>query len=178
MNDDESIEEELRIAEEQDSEYTQQLSSEIFKMTIDELKLPRAVCVELGTPLSQVVSLMQERKFGSLLVTHNRRLAGIITERDILMKVTGLPIDLKRTPVEKVMTPDPISLKNTDMIAYAMNNMHVGGYRHVPIVDDNDVPICVVSVKDVVGYILEHFPNEILNITGEPYRGVTLRESA
>ena len=157
MNDDETIEEELRIAEEQDYEYTQQLSSDIFKVTIDELKLPRAVCVELGTSLSQVVSLMQEKRFGSLLVTHNRRLKGIITERDILMKVTGLPIDLKRTPVEKVMTPDPISLKVTDMIAYAMNNMHVGGYRHVPIIDDNDTPICVVSVKDVVGYILEHF---------------------
>ena len=71
-----------------------------------------------------------------------------------------------------------LGLMATDMIAYVMNNMHVGGYRHVPIVDENNVPISIVSIKDVMSFILDYFPEEILNITGEPFRGTPFRESA
>jgi hypothetical protein len=51
-----------------------------------------------------------------------------------------------------------------------MNKMHHGDYRHVPIVDDEDRPIHVVSLKDVLRFILDHFPRE-LNVAPNPYRG-------
>ena len=84
----------------------------------------------------------------------------------------------KKETVKSIMTPNPTSLLGSDMIAYVMNNMHVGGYRHVPIVDENNVPISMISIKDVMSFILEYFPEEIQNITGEPFRGEHLRESA
>ena len=46
--------------------------------------------------------------------------------------------------------------------------MSVGGYRHVPIVDRENKPIGIVSVKDVVNFIVEHYPQEILNLPPEP----------
>ena len=52
----------------------------------------------------------------------------------------------------------------------------VGGYRHIPIVDQSDRPVSIVSIKDVVTFLLDYFPAEITNLTGEPYRGPKLRE--
>ena len=51
------------------------------------------------------------------------------------------------------------------------NRMIVGGYRHVPIVDEQNRPVSVVSIKDVARFVLSHFREEVTNIQAEPYRG-------
>jgi CBS domain-containing protein len=51
-----------------------------------------------------------------------------------------------------------------------MNSMHVGGYRHVPVVNDKNIPLAVVSVKDIIGFIVENFSEEILNLPPKPLR--------
>ena len=111
------------------------------------------------------------------MITKNGKLAGIITERDILNKVIGKMDDFRKRPVTDAMTPDPLRLMPGDMIAYVMNNMHVGGYRHVPIVNEKDEPISIISIKDVMTFILDYFPEDITNIVGEPYRGPVHAES-
>jgi CBS domain-containing protein len=80
--------------------------------------------------------------------------------------------------VSDAMTADPITLRADDPIVYAAHNMQIGGYRHIPIVDENDAPVSIVSIKDVVRYVLSHFPEDVYNITQEPYRGPVTRESA
>tara|TARA_B100000886_G_scaffold233881_1_gene163497 strand:+ start:780 stop:1313 length:534 start_codon:yes stop_codon:yes gene_type:complete len=172
------IEEEIQIAGEQDNKKEKQLSPETFELMISELKPPKPVTVERGTPIGETIILMQKNSFGSVLITDDGELCGIITERDILMKVAGLGIDLARQPVDEFMTEDPLALMAEDAITYVMNNMHVGGYRHVPIVDEKRKPIGIVSIKDVMSFILDQFPEEVTNVLGEPYRGKSLRESA
>jgi CBS domain-containing protein len=46
--------------------------------------------------------------------------------------------------------------------------MSVGGFRHVPLVDDERRPAGILSVKDIVDYLVEHFPRDVLNIPPEP----------
>ena len=121
---------------------------------------------------------MQQKKIGSVLITKKGKLAGIITERDILNKVIGKMDDFKTRPVTDAMTPNPLRLMPGDMIAYVMNNMHVGGYRHVPIVNEKDEPISIISIKDVMTFILDYFPEDVTNTVGEPYRGPAHREGA
>ena len=175
---DDIIEEELQIAGEQDGEKVKVLSPKTFEMPISELNPPSPVMVERGTPIGETIILMQKNSFGSVLVTDEGELCGIITERDILMKVAGLGIDLAREPVDEFMTEDPLALMAGDEITYVMNNMHVGGYRHVPIVDENRCPVGIISIKDVMSFILDQFPEEVTNVLGEPYRGQSFRESA
>jgi CBS domain-containing protein len=119
-----------------------------------------------------------KNKIGSVVVTKDGKIEGIITERDILMKVIGILDDWKSTSVEKIMTPHPQILMPEDEVAYVLNNMHVGGYRHVPIVNEDEEPVSMISIKDVVSWLLDHFPVEIINLTGEPYRGPVSREGA
>ena len=175
---DDIIEEELLIAVEQDGKKSKKLSAKTFELPITELKPPKPVTVERGTPIGETILLMQKFSFGSVLITDDGELCGIITERDILMKVAGLGIDLARQPVDDFMTEDPLALMLEDAITYVMNNMHVGGYRHVPVVDENRHPIGIISIKDVMGFILDQFPEEVTNVLGEPYRGKSFRESA
>ena len=121
---------------------------------------------------------MQKKKIGSVVLTSNGELSGILTERDLLMKVLGIHDNWSSLKASDVMTAGPQSLQAGDEIAYVLNNMHVGGYRHVPIVDENEKPVGMVSIKDVVSWILDHFPQEITNLTGEPFRGKASREGA
>lgn len=175
---DDIIEEELIIAREQDGKKRKTLSPKTFELPLSELNPPPPVMVERGTPIGETILLMQKNGFGSVLVTDDGVLCGIITERDVLMKVAGLGIDLARQPVDEFMTEDPLALMPGDEISYVMNNMHVGGYRHVPVVDENRKPIGIISIKDVMSFILDQFPEEVTNVLGEPYRGPYLRESA
>lgn len=175
---DDIIDEELKIAKEQDQSNKKILTGDIFELPIHELDLPKAVCLDESSCIADALTIMQEKRIGSIIITKNKKLSGIVTERDILLKVAGLPVDLQSESVKSIMTENPTCLQRVDMIAYVMNNMHVGGFRHVPIVDDNYVPLAMVSIKDVMSFILEYFPEEIQNITDAPYRGEHLRESA
>lgn len=174
---DDQIEEDQEIAEEQDETRTS-LSAESFNSPISSIKSPSVITLDEETTLGDTVKLMQERGIGSIVLTRNTELAGIITERDLLMKVLGIVDNWKDLKVKDFMTEDPQSLESGDELAYVLNNMHVGGYRHVPIVDKANTPVSMISIKDVVSWILDHFPQEITNLTGEPFRGKSDREGA
>jgi predicted transcriptional regulator len=73
-------------------------------------------------------------------------------------------------PVSRLMTPDPETLELDDPIVWALNRMSVGGYRHVPLVDREDRPVGILSVKDIVHYIVALFPNEVLTLPPDPKR--------
>jgi CBS domain-containing protein len=62
------------------------------------------------------------------------------------------------------MTSDPETLLVRSPVASALNMMSVGGFRHIPVVDDEHRPVFVVRVRDVVEFIVEAFPREILNL--------------
>ena len=176
---DENLDEEMEIMAERDRE-PKILNAETFSTLIkDVVPLKGVRSLGLKTTIGEAVEIMQKNKIGSVLITDDDGvLKGIVTERDILMKVTGLITDLKGTAITQIMTADPVTLKEDDKVAYVMNNMHVGRFRHVPIVDDDEKPIGIVSIRDVVDFILDYFPEEITNITSEPFRGDSTREGA
>ena len=70
--------------------------------------------------------------------------------------------------VERFMTKSPETVRMDDGIAYALNKMHVGGYRHIPVVDNEGRPVGVVSVRDLLKFIVSLFPAGVLNVPPEP----------
>ncbi len=136
----------------------------ILTDAIRELPPKTAVTVPKETSAGEAIALMQSRSFGALLVTDGGRLCGIFTERDVLTKIAGRGVDLKTTRVADVMTKNPATLSPDHPIAVAMNRMHLGGYRHIPIVDPGGAPVGIVSVRDIVDYIIRLFPQAVLNL--------------
>ena len=128
--------------------------------------------VEPQTPVLEAVSLMQNEKIGCVLVATAGKLKGIVTERDILVQVVGKSVDAAKLPVRKIMTSDPEYLRVTDSVAHALNKMSLGGYRHIPLVDDARVPVGVISVKDIVNYVVRFFPKSVMNLPTLPRQNV------
>ena len=119
---------------------------------------------EIGTNMKNALKQLQQKKQNCLLVVDNESLTGILTERDILLKVTGKGFDLDLVTVEEFMTESPEYLSPEDPLAYALNKMHIGGFRHVPIVDDDLKPIGLISISDIITTIADYFSREIINL--------------
>jgi CBS domain-containing protein len=128
------------------------------------------VTVPPGTTIGDAARVMKEHRVGCVLVEGAGKLVGIFTERDILTKLVGTGYDPAKVAVDDVMTRNPETLTPEDPIAFALQRMSVGGFRHVPLVDADGRSVGILSVKDIVDYLAEHFPEEILNIPPEPGR--------
>jgi CBS domain-containing protein len=157
-----SIEEELAIvAERTDSPGGPVIDRQTLGQPIRVLG-PRAPLVTTAdASLRTAVQIMRDHRVGCVLVVEGARLIGIITERDLLLKLDDG--DLTR-PVADLMTPDPETLSPEDPIAYALNRMAEGGYRHVPLVDAEGRPTGIVSVRDVVDYLADCFPLTVFTV--------------
>ena len=88
----------------------QVLESALANTALSEVVSQPPLMVAPSTTLADTIHLMQQERRACVLVMENDRLAGIFTERDILMKVAGQPLDLIHTPVSASMTPDPFTL--------------------------------------------------------------------
>ena len=131
---------------------------------ISSLGLQPPLAVELGTNMKNALNSLQQEKQNCLLITENNKLKGILTERDILLKVTGKGFDLDLVTVDEFMTEDPEYLSPEDPLAYALNKMHIGGFRHVPIVDDLIKPVGLISISNIISTIADYFSMEIINL--------------
>ncbi len=137
---------------------------------IRTLQMRSAPAVALGSRLSEAVRQMQQHRVGCVMVVEGGRLVGILTERDILCKVLGTGQDIGAVAVDAVMTRDPEVLRPDDAIVHALQKMSVGGFRHIPLVDAQRRPVGMLSVKDVVDWVTEFFPEHVLNVPPEPGR--------
>jgi CBS domain-containing protein len=164
---DEPIEEELAIV----AERTAQKRGPVFdqdtlQQPISRLSPRTPLSVGLDATLEDAVRIMREARVGCVLVIDaGGYLAGIITERDLLLRLEDA--DLSRN-IRPYMTPDPEALQESDPIAFALNLMSVGGFRHVPLVDDLGHAVGVVSVKDVVNYLADVFSQNVLTVPPNP----------
>ncbi len=132
------------------------------------------IVVDVEATVVSAVNAMNERRTGCVLVQKEGRLAGIFTERDVLRRLIFR--DGNRSwKVEQVMTRDPRTLPPTASVAFALNKMSVDGYRHIPIVADGR-PVGVVSMKDIVRFVVEFFPEAVLNLPADPDQAIPKTE--
>lgn len=113
------------------------------------------VRVETTDPVGLAVRVMQNADTDCVLVMSASQLAGIITPWDILHKVAGPKEDLNAVTCGQVMTADPVFLRQDDDVAVAINKMSIGGFRHIPLLQ-NGIPVAVVSIRDVFRHIAPH----------------------
>jgi CBS domain-containing protein len=150
-----------------------QVGAAITKRPIRKLPTLRPpVCVSPSTSVGEAVAAMNDSRTGCVLVTDAERLVGVFTERDVLTKIVGRAVDIDATPVSQVMTPDPECLTLDDGVSFALNMMSVGGFRHIPLVDALQRPTGVVAMRDIVDFIVDLFPSEVLNLPPSPAHGI------
>jgi CBS domain-containing protein len=103
-----------------------------------------------------------------LVVDDRPTLRGIFTSRDFLRRVAAPRRDPQKLALREVMTEKPEVLRPRDSVAYAINRMTAGGYRNVPIVDDDRTVIGVVAVWDVIRHLDDIFDDLRIPLAGRP----------
>jgi len=97
-----------------------------------------------------------------VIVDENRKLTGIVTERDITRRVIARDLDPKKTKLADIMTPNPDTLAPDDSPLSALELMRVREYRHLPVVE-NDRVVGMVSIRDLYAAVkieMEHHIRE------------------
>lgn len=95
--------------------------------------------------------LMTETKVSALLVMNGKKLEGIFTERDALVKILVDGRDPEKTKLSEVMVANPQTVRAAQPMAYALLVMVEGGFRHVPVVDDAGAVVGMISARDAMG---------------------------
>ena len=143
---------------------------------VSQAKSEKHLVVQVDAPVSEVFSTLQLHGAGSVLVCEGNKLTGIFTERDAL-KLMAAGADLS-IGVGKVMSTDPVTIRHDAPIAEAIKLMASGGYRRLPLVDDNGELIGVVKVSGILLYLVDHFPETVFNLPPEPNTIMPEREGA
>ena len=168
---------EVGLDEGRDAEIERELGEDAVQVPILELDLPIPLCIVKEATVLQAINQMAELKVGSALIMDGDEIAGIVTERDFLMKVSEAE-GLDEMQITEVMTPTPKTLSMNDMVADAMELMNSGGYRRVPVVDDTGKPVGIFSIRRLIDRLVEYFPEEVLNLPPSPVRSQNSREGA
>lgn len=105
------------------------------------------------TSVRDAMRLMADLDVACLMVVKSGKLVGIFSERDVLNKVGERFEELKDRPVRELMTPDPVSVYETDNPAKAINLMAVGGFRHVPVLDVDDKVVGILGPQRITAYL-------------------------
>lgn len=117
--------------------------------TILKAKGSEVSSVSPETSLRDVAVLLTERRIGAVLVMQDRKVMGIISERDIVKAVAAHGGEALNGPVRDVMTSRVITCGLNDSVDELMDSMTTGRFRHLPVIEKGEL-VGIVSIGDVV----------------------------
>ena len=136
--------------------------------------------VMAGSSLGSAIAAMQSGDTRSVLVTDEReRLVGVFTERDIVLRVLGAThLPDPTHPIADYMTKQPDALRLESTLGEALELMERRGYHGVPLVDAEGRVAGHLDSRDILEYIAEAFPQEVLNLPPRPHQRMEQSEGA
>jgi len=121
----------------------------------------------------RVALLMEERGVDAVVIVEERRPIGIVTERDMVVRVMNRSLDPGTTPVREVMTEDPIMLDASTGLYEAMKCGRDWGIQRLPIVDSNGYLVGIISLDDIIKLLVDEI-TWVANIVEKVSTAVTV----
>ncbi len=126
-------------------------------MNVGTLCSRRIISASVSAPLSEVATLMQGTRVGMVIVTHSKegrlRVAGVITDRDIVRAQLTHVADFSELSTEATMTSDPLLVGTDEDIGDALRRMRARGVRRAPVIDSSGELVGALSVDDLLTQI-------------------------
>jgi len=123
--------------------------------SVSKLSPKRPITTSASTPVGEVVRLMVDRKIGCIVVVESDEPVGIFSERDALRKIDPEAPHVAARPVSDFMTPRPQTLVADAKIAFAVQRMDLGGYRHLPVVGERGNLVGIISARDILRHLTD-----------------------
>ena len=96
---------------------------------------------------------MRDRQVGTVVVVDGERPVGILTDRDLTVRILAAGLDPNKTRVSEVMTPSPTTVTEETEIATAVGHMRAGRFRRLPVVGSDGRLRGIIALDDVVGVV-------------------------
>ena len=146
-------------------------------LTVEEFCTRDVVHIETLESVAKAARLMHERQIGSVVIVEKdgkvTRPVGIITDRDIAVRVVAQGLDPDRTPALRVMGTGVVSIGEKEGVARALALMRSKGVRRLPVVDAAGALVGILAADDLLGF----FAEEMSGMAGMLSRGMA-RERA
>lgn len=141
-------------------------------MSVGSICTRRVITVDVGIDVSAAAAVMRENKLGYLIVTDKtkggRAPVGVLTDRDIVVKVTAKDVDPHSITVGDVMTCDPLIVTDDDGISETLHRMRRLGVRRVPVVGARGEISGVMSIDDAVDHLVSQLADVAASARNEP----------
>lgn len=150
---------------------------EIFQTDpISALGLPPPVCIGRDSTIGEALAAVQRHGMGYVLVVDGGQPVGIMSEREVLMKIVARDVKYGEN-VGTYMTRIALTLTQTERIARAIELMNEGE-GNIPIVDDAGRAVGVLRTMDIIHFLAEAFPTQVLNLPPRPHQLIPEPEGA
>jgi CBS domain-containing protein len=116
--------------------------------TIGEIMTREPVTFDTTASVLDAAIAMRDQDIGDVLVTENGRIRGIVTDRDIVMRVVSTGQDPAAVSLAEIFSPQVKTLSPSDDLQSAVSAMREGAIRRIAVVD-GDRPVGVVSLGDL-----------------------------
>ena len=177
MNSNDEINDEFNQMYGKESESENKIAKAI-KLTdnISSIGIKKAILKDEDASIQSVIESMQTTHSSCILLINNDKITGIFTERDVVTKIVSRNVDIENEKICDYMTNNPETLESDDSIAFALNKMIDGGFRHIPIIHSKSKDIFIISMQDIINSIGNYYFNDIVNLPPKPLKNTSQRE--
>ena len=119
-------------------------------MKVKDCMCTEVCCVKPETKVSDVAKLMCENHVGSIpICDKNNCICGIVTDRDIILRTVACEKDLNNTPISEVMSTQVCTCNEIEDVSNAENIMGTNKIRRLPVCDNNNKVIGMLTLGDI-----------------------------
>ena len=128
------------------------------------------VSVAPSASVTEIASIISSRRIGAVVVLSDGRLAGIVSERDVVKAIAHSGEAALKMTAQDIMTQAVITATPQTSVNDAMSIMDDGYFRHLPVVDEGSL-VGIISVRDAVRAYIQHQAMEVDSLTEFVFRG-------
>lgn len=136
-------------------------------MNVSKAMHPKADWASADTPISEISRMMATDDIGSIPIARDDKLIGMITDRDIAIRVVAKGLDPAKTPAEKVMTKGIVWCRASATVEDAIHLMDQKKIRRLPVIDDNKRLVGILSLGDIAHAVSRDLSGEILHAVAD-----------
>jgi predicted transcriptional regulator len=163
----EILQEEQSVAEEQLA--ATRPETRLLRQRLQDLPAHQpAITVERHATVREATNLMLHHQVEGVLIIDQEQVVGVCTRSQVLTRLVVDALDMDQVRVEEIMRLEPVCLQPEHQLTSALHQMYVGEHSLVPLTDEQGRPLGIISMRDIVRYLVETFPQEVQNLPPTP----------
>lgn len=140
-------------------------------MDIEKAMHPKATWAGADTTIAEIARMMEKEDIGSIPIGTDDRLIGMVTDRDIALRVVARGLDPATTKADAVMTKGIVWCRLSSSVEDAIHLMDQKKIRRLPVIDEDKRLVGMLSLGDIAHSVSRELSGEVLHAVAEPHDG-------